>query len=181
MTRARNCLLLLLLMTLVSSGTIRATEPRATAQEKKDYLSELEADKIRDAETTNERIKLFLTFAADRLRKFQYELTHPSQGAHHAEMLNYLMNAYSGCVDDAAELIELGRQKQENIHDGIKEMLNKGKEFLAILQDLSANGAEKDVYKDNLDDAIEGTQDAMKDAEKAKKDVAPPPVRRRNG
>src|SRR5438067_266482 len=35
--------------------------------------------------------------------------------------------------------------------------------------------------KDNLDDAIEGTQDAMNDAEKAKKKVAPPPVRRKHG
>jgi hypothetical protein len=31
-----------------------------------------------------------------------------------------------------------------------------------------------------LEDAIEGTRDAMNDAEKAKKAVAPPPVRRKN-
>jgi len=154
---------------------------RLPAQEKKDYLSELEADKIRDAETTNDRIKLFLTFAADRLKKFQYELAHPSQGSHHTEMLNYLMNAYGGCVDDAAELVALGAQKQENVHDGIKLMIGKGKEFLAILQDLKVNGAEREVYQENLDDAIEGTQDAVNEAEKAKKDVAPPPVRRRSG
>jgi hypothetical protein len=36
------------------------------------------------------------------------------------------------------------------------------------------------VYRENLDDAIEGTQDALKDAEKAKKNVAPPPVRRKS-
>ncbi len=35
-------------------------------QEQKDYLSALEAEKIRDAETTNDRVKLFLTFADDR-------------------------------------------------------------------------------------------------------------------
>ncbi|HYL10119.1 MAG TPA: hypothetical protein VEU31_05225 [Candidatus Acidoferrales bacterium] len=181
MMRARIGLLLLLPVTVAFAGLTRAAVPPAAAQEKKDYLSELEADKIRDAETTDERIKLFLTFAADRLKKFQYELGHPSEGSHHAEVLNYLMNAYGGCVDDAAELITLGVQKQENIHAGIKEMLSKGKEFLSILQELSANGAEREIYKDNLDDAIEGTQDAMKDAEKAKKEIAPPPVRRRKG
>src|SRR5258708_16682463 len=94
MMRARNGLLLMLLITLVLAGTIRAAKPRAAAQEKKDYLSELEADKIRDAETTNERIKLFLAFAADRLKKFQYELPHPSQRAHPPEMFNYLMHPY---------------------------------------------------------------------------------------
>src|SRR5215468_3051768 len=73
----------------------------------KDYLSSVESDKIRDAETPNERIKLFLTFAEDRLKKFQYELDHPSPNKHN-EMLNYLMNSYIGCVDDAADLIQLG-------------------------------------------------------------------------
>jgi hypothetical protein len=59
-------------------------------------------------------------------------------------------------------------------------MLAKGKEFLVILEELSAKGPEREIYKDTLDDAIEGTRDAIHDAEKAKKEIAPPPVRRRN-
>ncbi len=55
------------------SGGVRAQEPQ------KDYLTSMEADKIRDAETTNDRIKLFVEFADDRLKKFQYELEHPAQ------------------------------------------------------------------------------------------------------
>ncbi len=151
----------------------------ASAQEfKKDYLSELEANKIRDAETTNERITLFLTFGADRLRKFQYELDHASPNRHE-EMLNRLLNAYVGCVDDAADLIQIGRQKQENIRAGIDLMVKRGREFLDVLEKLSASGPERELYKDNLDDAIEGTHDAIHDAETAKKEIAPPPVRRR--
>jgi hypothetical protein len=145
----------------------------------KDYLSSLESDKIRDAEGTNERIKLFLTFADDRLKKFQYELQHPSSNKH-PEMLNALMNAYVGCVDDAADLVQLGIQKQENIRPGIDLMAGRTKEFLQVLEKLSADGIEIEIYKDNLGDAIEGTRDAMNDAEKAKKAVAPPPVRRKN-
>ena len=150
-----------------------------SSAQQKDYLSALEADKIRDAETTNERIKLFITFADDRLKKFQYELQHPSSNKH-PEMLNALMNAYVGCVDDAADLVQLGIQKQENIRPAIDLMASRTKEFLQVLEKLSADGTEIDIYKDNLDDAIEGTRDAMNDAEKAKKAVAPPPVRRKN-
>jgi hypothetical protein len=152
---------------------------RAGAPQKKDYLTSLEADKIRDAETTNDRIKLFLTFAEDRLKKFQYELEHPSTNRH-ADMLNSLLNAYAGCVDDAADLIQLGIEKQENIRKGVDLMASRTKEFLVILEKLSNDGVERELYKDNLDDAVEGTQDAMNDAEKAKKKVAPPPVRRKN-
>src|SRR5215467_5058636 len=110
------------LFTLCPSASSRAIQD-------KDYLTALEADKIRDAETTNERIKLFLTFAEDRLKKFQYELDHPSQNRH-ADMLNYLLNSYVGCVDDASDLLQLGIEKQENIRLGVDLMASKTKEFL---------------------------------------------------
>ena len=145
----------------------------------KDYLSDLEADKIRDAETSNEKIKLFIAFADDRLKKFTYELAHPSQNRH-AEMLNYLMNAYIGCVDDAADLMQLGVEKQENVRPAIDLMVSKSQEFLDILHKISADAKEIEIYKENLDDAIEGTEDAMHDAQKAKKQVAPAPTRRKH-
>ena len=159
-----------------SSAGAKAGGP---APQDKDYLTSTEADKIRDAETTNERIVLFLNFAEDRLKKFQYELDHPSQNRH-ADMLNYLLNSYAGCLDDAADLVQLGIHKQENIRKSIDLMASKAKEFTVILNKLSTEGNEREIYKDNLDDAIEGTNDALKEAEQAKMKVAPPPVRRKN-
>jgi hypothetical protein len=164
---------------LLGLSILLASGPAVAQRPEKDYLSSVESDKIRDAETTNERIKLFLTFAEDRLKKFQYELEHPSPNKHN-EMLNYLMNSYIGCVDDAADLIQLGLEKQDNIRQGIDLMATKAKDFLVILQKLNTDAPEKEIYKENLDDAIEGTQDALNDAEKAKKKAAPPPVRRKN-
>jgi hypothetical protein len=163
----------LVFVALAAALPVRAQRPD------KDYLSDLEADKIRDAETPNERVTLYLTFAEDRLKKFQYELEHPSPNKHR-EMLNYLMNSYGGCIDDAADLIQLSIEKQENIRQGIDQMTTKAKEFLTVLQKIQSSGPEVELYKDNLDDAIEGTQDALNDAEKAKKKAAPPPVRRKS-
>lgn len=168
----------LLIFFLCSSLFVSGPLLHAKTPQEKDYLSALEADKIRDAETSTERIKLFLTFAEDRLKKFQYELEHPSSNKH-VEMLNALLNAYIGCVDDAADVMQLGIEKQENIRKGIDLMASRTKDFLPILQKYSS-GPELETYKDNLDDAIEGTQDAMKDAENAKKKVAPPPIRRKH-
>jgi hypothetical protein len=171
---SKLCVFLLCSASLAVSSAVRAGTPP-----QKDYLSSVEADKIRDAETVNERIKLFLTFADDRLKKFQYELDHPSSNRH-GDMLNSLLNAYVGCVDDAADLIQLGLEKQDNIRLGVDMMAARTKEFLVVLEKLSNDGAERELYKDTLDDAIDGTRDAMNDAEKAKKKVAPPPVRRKN-
>jgi hypothetical protein len=155
-----------------------ATAAHAAPQTHKDYLSSLEADKIREAETPNERITLFLSFADDRIKKLQYELEHPSDNRH-VEMVNSLLNAYVGCVDDAADLIQLGIEKQQNIRKGIDLMASRTKDFLAILQKIPTDAPDSELYKDNLDDALEGTRDASKEAEAAKKNVAPPPVRRK--
>jgi hypothetical protein len=155
-----------------------ATAAHAAPQTQKDYLSSLEADKIREAETPNERIALFLSFADDRIKKLQYELEHPSDNRH-VEMVNSLLNAYVGCVDDAADLIQLGIEKQQNIRKGIDLMASRTKDFLAILQKIPTDAPDSELYKDNLDDALEGTRDASKEAEAAKKNVAPPPVRRK--
>src|ERR1700720_847153 len=165
---ASRCLFLVVLVASLFAPSSRAAQ--------KDYLSALEADKIRDAENTNERVKLFLTFAEDRLKKFQYELEHPS-GTRHIDMLNSLLNAYGGCVDDAADLIQLGIEKQENIRPAVDLMASQSKAFLAVLEKLSAaGGPDLEEYKSNLDDAIEGTRDAMNESQKATKKVAPPPI-----
>jgi hypothetical protein len=171
--KLRHGLIMLVLLCALDSFCARSEALQ------KDYLSSMESDKIRDAETTNERIKLFVSFADDRLKKFQYELQHPSTNKH-AEMLNALLNGYVGCLDDAADLMQLGIEKQENIRQGIDVMATQSKAFLDILNKVAADKMEIEVYKDNLDDAIEGTRDAMNEAEKAKKNVAPPPVRRKN-
>jgi hypothetical protein len=155
------------------------TSSSAAQQLKKEYLTASEADKIRDAETPGERIKLFLVFATDRITKLKYELAHPLNDRRRAERLNGLINAYSGCMDDSADLLVLAVEKQQNVHLAVKEMQAKGKEFLDYLTDLSKNGADRESYKETLEDAIESTQDALKDAEKAAKEIAPPPVRRK--
>ncbi|MGB2670433.1 MAG: hypothetical protein WA829_05925 [Candidatus Acidiferrum sp.] len=169
-------LCILVLFAIASCGVLSA---RGAAAPQKDYLSAIEADKIRDAETPSERITLFLSFADDRIKKLQYELDHPSQ-ANHEEMVNSLLNAYVGCVDDAADLIQIGIEKQQNIRKAINLMSSKTKEYIVILQKIPTTAPDAELYKDNLGDAIEGTQDASREAEDAKKNVAAPPVRRKN-
>jgi chromosome segregation ATPase len=167
-----------LFLLAASLGTAVSAVP--VTPQKKDYLSDAEADKIRDAGATGPRIVLFATFAADRIKKLQYEFAHldPADDKR-TERLNRLINDYSSCIDDAADLLDLGIEKQEDVRAGIKALQARLKEFLPYLQDLAAKGPELDTYKDNLEDAIEATQDAQKDVEKAAQEMAPPPVRRK--
>jgi hypothetical protein len=152
----------------------------ATAQQlDKDYLSAAEADKIREAMDPALRIRFFVGFASDRLKQLQYELAHPENTLRRSQRLNGLLNAYTGCLDEAVDRIELGVEKQQDVRSGITEMQARAPEFLAYLKELAASGPERSVYKLTLEDAIAATTDAIRVAEEAVKENAPPPVRRR--
>ncbi len=164
---------------LLLAGVICFAAGFSGAQTKKDYLTEGEADKIRNAENNlSTKIKLFVGFADDRLARFKYTLAHPSNDKLRPDILNGLMNGYSACMDDAADLIDVAKERQQDIRSGLKAIQAKGKEFLTYLQEIAKTGAELDSYKMTLDDAIEATQDAINDAEKAAKEISAP-VRRK--
>jgi flagellar hook-basal body complex protein FliE len=145
----------------------------AAQSQNKDYLTPMEADRIRDAMTASEKARLLLSFAADRLKRFELELKRPAPGPHRAEILNGLLNGYSGCVDDAADFIQDGLDRREDVHEAIREMQKQAPKFLAELKKLQAGGPELASYKDTLDDAIEATHDAASDADKAARQLEP--------
>jgi hypothetical protein len=156
---------------------IPARAPNRPAQ-KMDYLSDEEADKIRDARFPPEKIKLYVAFAEDRLTKFEYELGRKAQERRRSDILNGLLNGYAGCVDDAADQIALAQEKHLDIREALKLMKTKNTAFLATLQKYDRDGPELDTYRDTLEDAIEGTKDALSDIEDALKESQAPPVRR---
>jgi tagatose-1,6-bisphosphate aldolase len=126
--RAGALLLFASLLNIVPAGMAN------TAPQKKEYLSEVEADKIREAGATGPRIVLYMNFASDRIKKLKYEFAHfDSTDQKRAERLNSLINGYTGCMDDAADLLGIGIEKQQDIRDGVKAMQSGIKEFLPYL------------------------------------------------
>jgi len=177
-TSPRRALLSLMLAGSLLAG-FAAAKPAAAVPQQKDYLSDEEADKIRDALTPSERIKLFVAFAEDRLTKFDYELNRRTPERRRSEILNGLLNGYAGCVDDGADQIAVAQEKQMDIRDALKLMEAKEKEFLEKLEKYDKDGPELDTYRDTLEDAIDGTKDALSDVQDAEKEMPPPPVRRK--
>lgn len=168
----------LIVTALVGARPVPA-QPRPQDFTPKDYLSDDEADKIRDALTPDERIKLYIAFAEDRLNKFEYELKRAVPERRRSEILNGLLNGYAGCIDDGADQIQVAKDKQMDIRDGLKLMDTKEKEFLEALQKYDKDGPDLDDYRDTLEDAIDGTKDAISDTEDAEKTALPAPVRRK--
>ena len=169
---------LLALAAVPSIRPVTARVPAAQLQ-KRDYLTDEEADKIRDADTPAARIKLYVGFADDRLKKFDYELNTTTDDRRRTELLNSLLNEYSGCIDDGADQIAVAKEKQSDIHASLKLMHSKYEEFLDQLQKYEKGGKDLDIYKDTLDDAVDATKDAISDVADAEKEMLPAPVRRK--
>ena len=163
----------------VALSSLIFARPAIAQRQRPDYLSDAEADRIRDADTPSERIKLYLSFAEDRLKKFDYELNRKVPEARRSEILNSLLNGYSGCVDDGSDQIDLAKEKQADIHDALKLMETKYTAFLDQLETYDKGGPEIDTYRDTLEDAIDGTKDALSDVQDAEKRMLPAPVRRK--
>lgn len=169
---------LALALACLASGPMPSRAAARPQQEKRDYLSQNEADAVRDAFNTDERIHLFIGFASDRMKKLQYEIDHPGDNIHPEERINNLIIGFSDCLDDASDLIDEGVDHQEDIRKSVQEMQSRATDFLKSLQKLQALGAKMDPFKDNLDDAVESVTDAINTANDAAKELAPPPVRR---
>jgi hypothetical protein len=154
--------------------------PARGQSEHRDFLSPAEADKIRDAQSPNERVRLFLTFADDRMKKFQYELSRKEASQNRDVLLSGFLNGYSGCVDEATDRLHDAKEKGTDMRPAIKEMQKLTKESLEALRKIeAAGGPELDSFKDSLDDAIEATQDALDEANKAAKEYGAVPIRRK--
>ncbi|MFZ0981145.1 MAG: hypothetical protein WAN23_17210 [Candidatus Acidiferrales bacterium] len=177
--RRATALTVSLVLASLAGARSASARPRPQDYTPKDYLSDEESDKIRDALTPDERIKLYIAFAEDRLKKFDYELKRTVPEARESEILNGLLNGYAGCIDDGADQIQVAQDKQMDISNALKLMDTKEKEFLETLQKYDKGAPHLDDYRDTLEDAIDGTKEAISDAEDAEKTALPAPVRRK--
>jgi hypothetical protein len=148
-----------------------------------DFLTQTEADKIRDAESANERIKLFLDFADDRLFRFKRELKMQGAGPRWADFLNDLLDSFTSCVDSATDRISDAINQGEDVRDGINDVKKRVPQFLDDLEKIKKQGMELKLYEDTLNDTIDDLHEDIKSAEKAEKKLQmnPPKKKPHNG
>ncbi len=160
-------------------SALLTSAPSPSAAQARDYLTETEANKIRDADLPFLRIKLFTEFAADRFVKFKYELSRGRPDRQRNIRLRSLLDGYMGCLEDATELVQIGRMRQQDIHKGMEELEKRATEILAEMSALENSTPADAAYKDDLHEAVLTTKEALAEVARAKEEIAPPPVRRK--
>lgn len=145
--------------------------PALAGQAQQDFLTRTESEEIRDADSSNARISLFLEFAADRLQRFEHELQVKSTGPLRSDFLNDLLDSFTSCVDEASDRVGDAMSSGEDPSAGIKDIQKRVPQFLAELKKIQAKGIDSKQYRDSLSDAQADLRDDLQEVAKDAKQL----------
>ncbi|HEV2351537.1 MAG TPA: hypothetical protein VG028_17030 [Terriglobia bacterium] len=152
-----------------------ATSSAPHAQQKTDYLTEDEQDKMRETQDPSERIKLYLTIEQNRLDRFENFRTQPQEDKYdNGGYLDSLLGQYISVDDELKNWIEDQFDRNGDMRLGLRALLDAGPKQLEQLRRLQQTpdphakdfgGSLRDAIAD-LTDTLDGATQALAAQEK---------------
>jgi hypothetical protein len=126
----------------------------------RDFLTSNEVDQVRLAQEPNERLKLYLQFARQRVNQVQHLMTEEKPGR--SVMVHDLLDEYGQIVDAIDTVADDALQRKVNIQDGMKSVGSAEEEILPLLEKIR-DSQPKDLarYEFVLSQAIDTTRDSL--------------------
>ncbi|MGH9328157.1 MAG: hypothetical protein ACRD2B_15920 [Terriglobia bacterium] len=148
----------------------------ASAQ-KKAVLSEVEVEKLRDAQDPSARIKVYLDFMHERYAAFQQLRAAPiAAPAKTGAMLNHLLVQYVRLDDEMKDWIQYQYNREGDMRGGLHALLDEApgelqgmrqaRQSPAAYTDASAYAADLENAIADLQDTLDGATTALADQEK---------------
>lgn len=160
MRRAKNLLLLVLLLTMVASARRR------------DPLTEAETDQLRDLATEpQQRLKLYIKFAEARLVAIDQLRADPKFAEGRGKKIHDLLEDFTAILDEINDNLDtyegrpLKKDERKDFHKGLKEVIEAGDKFDLKLRTLkSATETDPQAKKESADYgfALADAQEALK-------------------
>jgi len=145
------------------------------AQQNADYLTDEEADKVREAQDPSERIKLYMTIAQSRLDRFEAFRAQPHEDKYdNGGYMDKLLSQYVSVDDELKNWIEDQFGRNGDMRAGLRALLDAGPKQLEELRrlqqtpdPLSADfaGSLRDAIAD-LTDTLDGATQVLGEQEK---------------
>ena len=126
----------------------------------RDFLTSSEVEQVRLAQEPNERLKLYLQFARQRVDQVQHLMQEEKPGR--SVMVHDLLDEYGQIVDAIDTVADDALQRKVNIQDGMKSVASTEKEILPLLEKIR-DSRPKDLarYEFVLSQAIDTTRDSL--------------------
>lgn len=136
----------------------------AFSQDRRDFLTEDEADQIREAQEPNERLALYLKFARLRLELVRQALAAEKPGR--AKLIHDNLEDYTRIVEAMDSVIDDALARKMDLQKSMGLVAAREKEFIGMLQGFSGKPAkDRSYYEFALKDALDTTQDSLEESQ----------------
>jgi predicted transcriptional regulator len=142
---------------LVCVSMLAAALP-ALAQ--REFLTNDEIEKIREAQDPNMRLKMYILFARQRLDQLQQQVAKDKKGR--SLLVRQLLEDYTQIIDAIDTVSDDALKRKVDISLGIASVAAAEKNFLGMLQKIEESQPhDLDMYEVALKDAIGDTSDSI--------------------
>lgn len=142
-----------ILICVILTGTVPAFA-------QKDFLTDDEIEKVREAQLPNDRLKLYVIFAKQRLDQLQRLLNKDKKGR--SGEARELLENYASIIDAIDTVSDDALKRGVDIIEGTAAVTVAEKRFIGDLKKIQErNPPDLDLYDVALKEAIDGTADSM--------------------
>lgn len=132
----------------------------SSAFAQRDFLTNDEADKVRDAQEPDVRLKLYVSFARQRMDQFQQLLKKDQKGR--SLEVRDILEDYTGILDAMSDVVDDALVRNRPLKDGLGAVLGAERNFLTSLKKVEdAPPADIESFDVALKEAIAATQDGI--------------------
>ena len=131
-----------------------------SASAQRDFLTTDEVEKVKDAQEPNERLKLYVLFARQRMDQLQQLLAKDKKCR--TAQARELLSDYSSIIDAIDTVSDDALKRHVAVAEGTAAVAAAEKRFLGQLQNISDNPpGDAGLYEIALKEAIAATSDSM--------------------
>jgi hypothetical protein len=140
-----------------------------TSAQRREFLRGDEIGLVQEAQEPNDRLKLYVEFARNRLDLIDREMAKNGGKAtgERAEIVHDLLWEYERIIDALDDVASLAETKRDLVRKGMASVMRNEPEFLKRLQALeNQNPSDRESYRFALNEAIESTKSSIDDNKK---------------